>query len=466
MSGSTKSAGSRSSPARMEAGRAAARRAAKAGGLAVISILALGAGPPEDEPPLPSEEVALKLREARIAGMEGRIEEQRRRLEEIARQHPDDSSALLALLDLATSLPAGSAEAAKARDALRQLLFEPGRDAPLSVLEGFAHGALASVEDLSRLASILAAGSAEKADAPARLFLLGLIQERLGRFEDARATMGSLLERTGDPELRLKCIHLDVELERWEDALGLLETQRRIVGPEKMRLTAILVYAALGRLQELDREVAALGSEELLVGHNMLPLLLQVGFVLHDGGRTDRARGWFNRLAERFPGEPSISEILAGLYGSEGAPPGGAGKDGGRAERSAFDILNEGTALLAAGEVHAAYDVLERAVDLLGDNDVAWFNLGLAAADLQRWERAEEAFDRCVLLNPRFVRGLVQRAQSRLRLGRVAEAAADAERALELDRRCKDAVLILYHCAKARGDEKEATALMRRWEAM
>lgn len=450
-------------PARSRGFREPGRWVAGMGGLIGAALLASTLTWPGEESPLPTEEIALRLRAARIAGLQGNVEDQQVILEAIAREHPEDNSALIALLDLATSLPAGSDAAGRAREALRRLLLDPGRRAPASVMQAFAFDMKTPEQDLHRLAAILSARSLQPPVDPDIFLLLAGIQERLALPQEARATLGRLLEASGDPEVRQRCIHLDIELERWEDALALLTTQRSLIGPDKLRLPAILVFAALGRTKELDAEVAALGKDELLVTHHVLPLLVEVGFSLHDGGLTERAREWFDLLQEKFTDDPTLAMIRSSLYGRE-AGPGGAGDR--TSERAPFDILNEGTALLSAGEAHAAYPLLERAAELLGDNDLAWFNLGLASADLQRWERAEAAFDRSFLLNPRFVRALVQRAQARLRLGRIPEATDDATRALEMDPRSKAAVLILHHCAKARGDERAASELLRRWSSM
>jgi tetratricopeptide (TPR) repeat protein len=71
-----------------------------------------------------------------------------------------------------------------------------------------------------------------------------------------------------------------------------------------------------------------------------------------------------------------------------------------------------------------------------------------------------------VTLNPRFVKGLVQRAQARLRLERIDEAVADAEAALRLEPNTKAAYLILYHCEMARGNEKRAREMLTRYHAL
>lgn len=427
--------------------------------LLAAGLLAPGPRAGEAGADLPPEDLAVRIRRARIAGQEGDISLQRRLLEGIAREHPEESSALVALMDLYLALPSGSAEAGATREVLGRLLLAPGRTAPLAVLQSFALDESATQDDLEMVIGVLEARAARGAPEPEALLLLAGLQERAGRLVQARETMGRLLELRGDPEVRQRCLYMDIELERWDGALDLLRAQRRVLGESRLRLAAALIYSALGRAEEVSKEVAALRSESLVFTRELIQPLIEVGFALHDGGFDTQARLWFGLLEERFEGDPSVRSASDGLFGA------GTGR-GDPAQGLPVDLLNEGTALLSAGDSHRAYPILERAAALMEDSDLAWFNLGLAAADLQRWVEAEAAFDRAVGLAPRFLKARIQRAQARLRLGRVDEAAADAQAALEQDPAARDAVLILYHCARERGDEKEARRLLRRHDAM
>jgi tetratricopeptide (TPR) repeat protein len=435
--------------------------------LAVTLLLTAPAQGSEPDSALPPEEVVLQLRAARIAGERGLVEEQRRLLDEIARAHPREPAALLALMEFYSSLPDGSAEAAKARSALRDLLLTPRRDAPLALLQRFALDHRTTKEDLELLAELLAVRTERREDEPGAFLLLSGIQESLDRREEARSTLGALLRQRGDPEVRQRCIHLDILLERWDEALRLVRIQRGVLGEKVLRLAAVQIYAALGMVKELRTEVTAFMSERVLLTHHHLPRMISAGFALYDDGHTKEAAEWFGFLSSRFADDPDLASIQAGLFHRPGQPGArAAGADPANDQRLPVDLMNEGTALLAAGDPHGAYPILKRAASILGENDLAWFNLGLAASELQRWREAEAAFHRAVTLSPRFVKGLVQRAQARLRLQRIDEAVADAEAALRLEPDTKAAYLVLYHCEMARGNEKRAREILTRYHGM
>lgn len=423
--------------------------------------LFLPVGAQADPDPLPSRDLARRIRSARIAGQMGRVDEQRRLLEEIAREHPENDLALTALMDLYLTFPRDSSQAAAARESLRKLLLDPARRPPVVILQAFAYNAATTDGDLDLLVRALDRRVSGRAPDPEALLLLAGLHTERGRREEARAVLGRLLEMRGDPEVRQRCIYLDIELERWREALPLLEQQRKVLGPSKLRLPAAIIYASLGRANELREEVAAIRTESLYLTRMLKGPLIRVGFALHDAGFEADARAWFALLHERFSGDPAITSIRAGLFG-EGETMTLEDPDD-LAWEGPIDLVNEGSALLSGGDAHSAYAVLRRAVALMEDNDMAWFNLGLAAADLQKWTEAEEAFHRAVTLNPRFVKGFIQRAQARLRLGRIDEAEADARLALSLDGRARDAMLILHHCARTRGDDEAAAEWMLRY---
>ncbi len=406
---------------------------------------------------LPPEDVVLQLRRARIAGERGQTDRQRKILEEVATENPDEIPAVLALMEFYRSLPSSSPEALSARRTLRRLLFDPRGEAHVALLQRFAIDPGASDGELELIREMLAARAAREEN-PAILRLLGTLQEYFGRYEEARASFGRALELDPDPTVLGRCISLDMELGRWERALELLRSGRAAAGDSLWRYTAVRIFSALGRVEELDAELEAVLRQRVGMPRFVLPDVIRAGFHLYDDGRSALAERLFRHAASLHPANLDLSTIIAYLFAGEEEMSARSAEidDLWRRQEDAVALVNEGAARLSAGEASSALEILERATALVPDSDLAWFNRGLAAERLERWPEAEAAFDRAVSLNPRFAEAVARRGVARLRLGKTPEAFADGRRALEIRPGLQQAYDLLRLCEKAL--EKEAAA--------
>ena len=62
--------------------------------------------------------------------------------------------------------------------------------------------------------------------------------------------------------------------------------------------------------------------------------------------------------------------------------------------------LAEGTQYLAAGDYERAFEILSALTTSMESDEALWFNLGVAAMKVERWQVAADAFGRAGKLNP------------------------------------------------------------------
>ncbi len=447
--------------------------------LLLACALLIGAttpAPAEDGAGLPPESLLGELRQARIAGQRGQAEEQRRLLEAAAEGHPGAPEPLLELLELAEDRGAPDAELQRLRAALRAALATRGLPGA-SVLRWIERPS-SSAEDLRIFEENLRSRAGREPGDTRTLRLLGLVQERLGQYADARATFGRLLEEHPDPAVRYACLRLDRQLGRWEDVLAGSGSAGTWSADPLLRLLRWTALANLGRAAEFEGELAAfLARPDAELRRELDPVrirpeiarsgadeLTDLAWALNDAGRGDLADRTFRRLARLYPANADLQAVVLHLY-----TPGGASgaQDRALAERwrtetDPLRVLNEGSARLATGNAAAAFEVLRRAVELLPGSDAAWYNLGLAASRLQRWDDAERALGRALEIAPALAVALLERGAVRVRLGRPAEAVADLERALELQPDLRAAHQFLGLAYAALGDEEKSHEVLER----
>jgi tetratricopeptide (TPR) repeat protein len=260
---------------------------------------------------------------------------------------------------------------------------------------------------------------------------------------------------------------LDVELERWASAAPLFE---RLLAGElasaQLRAQYVLVLAHLGRYDEVRAQIAQLPTSSApaegdLPVDPLVDLLLQVAWGLRDAGRDAEAEEVFRQALAREPARPEARLALLHLYSSaEERAAQQAAVDFQRAvETDAQTLYDEGSALLAAGDAAGALDMLARAAPQLTDGPLAesaWYNLGLAAYKLERWETAAEAFGKAAALNPERPETHLQRGMALHRLGRCADSVAALRKALELRPERREARYYLAECLDALGRREEA----------
>jgi tetratricopeptide (TPR) repeat protein len=261
-----------------------------------------------------------------------------------------------------------------------------------------------------------------------------------------------------DEHLRWRCLSLDYQLERWPDVA---EGLWRMLENDPFfahRMNYIEVLAKLGRYEELIRQLDLLEKtddlqpEQLKAG--MRKLLLQVAWDLRDAGVDEGAESIFRRLLAIDPENAEARNAILHLYSTEEERQAHRLALEARwgAETDAETLAHQGANLLAGGDAAGAFDLLKRAAEGLPDSELTWFNLGLAASRLERWEEVAGAMERAITLNPGRADGYLHRAAALQNLERCPEAIPLLEKALSLDGKLMQAHYYLYFCYHAVGD--------------
>jgi tetratricopeptide (TPR) repeat protein len=422
--------------------------------------------PAAAEEVLPPLALVREVREARIALRRGEREEGLRRLRAAAEAHPRHVIPLAALLNLHREHPLPEDEAARLRGLLRTRLRDPDAALPRGTLDYLLFDPDASTEELELLLDAAERRLAAAAEPdPELLRTVATALARLERPEEVRTVLGRLLEVEPDWEVRWQAAMLDLNLRRWEDAAAGLE--RLMAGADDgdaplLRLMYMKALAALGRFEELTRQIEHFEGQTdpyaAVVRSSLPDLLLEVAWALRDDGRPDDAEAVFERIIELVPDHVPARKALLHLYSDD-------------AERAQHEqaiaatqqdadapdqLAQEAATLLATGDAAGALPLLERVTAELPDSEVAWFNLGLAALQLERWEAAEAAFARATELNPRRGESRLHRGAALQRLGRCREALGELELALELRPDLAQAHYYLYACHKELGNGRAA----------
>lgn len=451
-----------------------------------FALLALAAEAPPDPPaaavattteaterPTPSElpplELARGLRQARIALLEGRTSDGLARLHRLAEEFPHHPLPLLDLWSLHRRHGAAQDEAARLRGLLTQRLSDPAAPLPGFTLHYLASDPGATTEELDLL---LDAARRRLTRQPGDVTLLSMVfdvEARLQRAEAARATLIELLALRRDAESLRNLVWIDVHLERWTDvAAHLAELDQLGEVSPWLQSTWIEALAKAGDgeglLQQLARLEERLSAAERTSG--LTDLLLQSAWDLRDAGRAETAERLFRRILELNPGNTEARSATLHLYGGADEIAGHREEIDRRwaNEADPHTLLEEGTQRLAAGDAAAAFDLLERASASLPQSDIAAYNLGLAAQQLERWEIALAAYARCTSINPARADGWLNYGASLQRAGRCAQAIPALERALRVDPGLNQAHYYLWACHRELRNPEATLRHMRLYE--
>jgi tetratricopeptide (TPR) repeat protein len=357
-------------------------------------------------------------------------------------------------------------EAAQLRRILTERLADPESSLPAGVLR-YLIGNPDADEDELRL--LLAAANARVKDNDIEMLsAIAFLQFRLELFEDARETYEHLRELAPSQMLNWECVLLDIELERWADAAAGLKP---IVAKQGASLTARLMYIdALSRLGERDemlRQIDLLSSDNPLMTELINDTLADSAWNLYDAGKDLEAEAVFRRILASDPKNSQALAAVLNLYGTEEEL---------EAHRAALEsardeetdphvLLEQGGNLLAAGDAEQALELLERASRSLPDEEIAWFNLGLAALKLERWDTAEQALLHATRINPGRADSFFNRGSALQKLGRCAEAIEALNRTLELAPDKTEAYYYLYACHVELGNDEAAQEALRLYNA-
>jgi len=435
-------------------------------GLALLWPEARGAEETAALVELPPVECVQMLRSARTMLELGDTQGGAKLLRETVERFPGEVVALVALWDFHRQFGLPEEEAAQLRRILNERLADPESSLPPGVLRYLIGNPDADEEELKLL--LTAAMARLKDNDVEMLRAIAFLQFRLGLFEDARETYGHLRDLAPSEALDWKCVQLDIELERWADAAAGLKP---IVTKKGASLTSRLMYIdALSRLGEHDEilhQIDHLSSDNPLMTELINDVLADSAWNLRDMGKDREAEAVFRRILASDPENPQALAAVLYLYGTEEEL---------QAHRAALEsardeetdphvLLEQGGNLLAAGDAEQAFELLERASRSLPGEEIAWFNLGLAALKLGRWDIAEQALLQATKINPSRADSFFNRGSALQKLGRCAEAVEVLNRTLELAPDKTEAHYYLYACHAELGNNEAAQEALRHYNA-
>jgi tetratricopeptide (TPR) repeat protein len=416
---------------------------------------------------LPPEELVIGLRAARLELMRGDRDEALRLLRELAETHPETLVPIMALWDYHRKYELPPDEVRRLRELLTRRLGDVTSPLPPGTLQYLVENPDAGEEEISLILDAARRRlAAEEIPDPQLLEAVGVLQARVGMFEEARAAFARAHELRPRSELLWRLFLLDRRLEHWEDAAVSLERLRGASDAAVvLRLAYVEVLAKLGRHEELANELAAMDfrRDPKVFGNPYTELLLRSAWDLRDAGKDKEAEGLFRQLIELEPDNRSARLAILYFYSSDEERR--AHEEAVRLNREQEDdpttLAQEGADLLAAGNAAGAFDLLERASRASPDSELIWFNLGLAATRLERWGVAEKSYARAAAINPSRVESVLQHGIALQKLERCKEAVTELERALDLDSALTQSHYYLYVCYTELGDQEAAGEHLR-----
>lgn len=482
---------------------------------ALAALLAAGTGELSAQPPvapgggdLPPIACVGAVRTARLAEERGDLAAARQALEAAVDLPACELPALASLLHLLRDGALDAARVAVLSERLAALLSDPATELPRGLLTQLAKlevadsasqttqtdqllvGALQRRVAAAALPAV-AGGEARSLPQPELAEVLEVsadLEERLGRPEEARATLERLLSVAPTDALRWRAMLFDLGHGRWQSAADLLAPLvREPQANDALRTYYVTALAHLGRYDEMLVELAALAppppapptagvaepaaqaAERAMLlpgGFGLQPigfatLLTNSAWALRDAGRDAEAAALFRRALTYAPDDLEARSVLLHLYGTveERAAAAEANAARRQEESDPLALFEEGSDLLGAGDAAGARDLLARAAPALGGSDYAepaWYNLGTAAFKLERWEEAAGAFGEALAINPQRGEGHYKQGLALHKLGRWREALAAFSRTLELLPDKKDAHYYLASCHSQLGDAAAA----------
>ncbi|HVS63831.1 MAG TPA: tetratricopeptide repeat protein [Thermoanaerobaculia bacterium] len=315
---------------------------------------------------------------------------------------------------------------------------------------------------------------------PSRRALQTLVHllESSGRLDEAAAVLERLAAIDVGETSDWSLVRLYRQLERWPDAVRVTrritarsELHANLFGPQ---LVHLLVRAgdpdgALHELQALEQRA---GSSTLSGGVSEA-LYVSLAWELRDAGLDEQAERLFRRVLERpsstgasllaevetAPGNAAEEAALAVLHLYAGDDErellNRQAIDAAAGSEDPFELYESGTRALTSGKLEEAFALLQRAAPELPELEAAWYNLGLVAYRLDRFEAAAEAYGRANRLNPERADGWFFQGLALVSLERCADAIEPLENALRLDPARTLAHYHLGHCYHGLGRPEE-----------
>ncbi len=419
---------------------------------------------------MPDPECLRAIREARIAVARGGLRAGLSGFEAASGVCAGRLEPLYEALTLARRLGDSEAEA-RQLERLVAHLTDPDRPLQLAALERAVVDPAMSREALEAFRSRLHS-DIDDVDRFRALRVLAVVASRLGDDHAARAAIEPLLAHEPTPELRWLCVGFDRRLGNWVSVVTMLEALA-VEDPEMAGLARLGLVEAYAKADRPEKALATV--DRLLADDARIPgskdwvadALLRTAWALWDGGRRDQARTALERVIDVDPENEVAVAALELLFGNAEARRTHAV----RAQQLRADsddaeaLLDEGTQRLAVGDAEGAIGLLERAAEGLPDNDVAWYNLGLAAIRLERWNVAADALSRADELKPGDPGLAMNLGTALARAGRCESALGVLGALVETHPERFQAHYWRWWCFKSAGDLEAAGEALRRYEA-
>ena len=185
--------------------------------------------------------------------------------------------------------------------------------------------------------------------------------------------------------------------------------------------------------------------------------------MLWDDGKDLDAEAAFREAVREDPGNDEAADALRTLFATPDERVALAASETERLDRvrDPAALFEAGATLLLSGNAPAAVGVLARAVEASPALEIAWFDLGVAALRLDRWEEAREAFERAGALKPDRPETFLYLGEALLKLQRFGEAVAPLRRALALRPALSEAHASLSDCYRSLGEPDQADRELR-----
>ena len=408
-------------------------------------------------PALPSPECLRAVRVARISERAGNLERAEQLLTEAMEANPDQILPLQELLRLHEEHELSESRAAELRQEIGRRVRLP--DYPLA--DGSIRFLARELDTDTEVMESLLAGIELRLENRKSIELLSAkaqVQERLRRWSDSRETIDELLALEDSFRVVSAAVLLELRMEEWQAALELVEPR---IGDPHYRAALDSVYVSLlaktGQTERAMAEISRRDSEGrlALVERGYTSLIKDVAWSLYDAGKEQSSEQIWRMLIAEIPEDVETRLVLANLFSTEEE----------RREQTRLvdeqvsavedldQLLSLGTEYLAAGDPQRAFDTLKRVADSDSeDSEVLWFNLGLAAYQIESWEEAVTAFRRSVLKNADRAEAHSRLAMALVQLERCEEAVPAFQAGLELEPERTNDYYYLGNCLAKLGD--------------
>jgi len=266
---------------------------------------------------------------------------------------------------------------------------------------------------------------------PSLLNLEGVVAMQAGRFDEAATRFAALRQAHGeDPALRFNSAWSLAMLNRYEDALALLDDAVLAVAPRAAALKIQMLHH-LGRLDE-GLEAGAV----LAAGGTADPALLgALATLALDAEDMDLAAVYAARAGDHPEGLATLGMLSLGEHGVEESV---ALFDNALRvhPENARALLGKGLALMVKGDSHEAARFIDRGAEVFGDHIGSWVASGWAHFVNGEQAKARAAFDRALALDDTFAESHGALAVLDILDGQIESARRRTETALRLDRSC------------------------------